>query len=92
VPYHAAGIGTGVSLRLGAVQVIKYSPLQEYSPFEATKGFEVEEGNPFGATEEADIDPVEVEVEAEPTKVAKKAPPPKVKDPQLDSIVDDWDD
>ena len=94
VPYHAAGIGTGVSLRLGAVQVIKYLPAQTFSPFEATDGFEAEESSPFGATKEPDIDPVEIKTEetAEPKKVAKKAPASKTKDPELDAIVDDWDD
>ena len=98
VPYHATGtIGTGVSLRLNAVQVTKYLPMQTSSPFEATDGFEAEEGSPFGSAEEPDVDPVEIGVEeveevVEPKKVAKKAPAPKAKDPELDAIVDDWDD
>ena len=94
VPYHATGIGTGVSLRLNAVQVTKYLPAQDYSPFEATDGFEAEASNPFNSPEEAAIDPVEVEAEepVEPKKVAKKAPTPKVRDSEIDNIVDNWDD
>ena len=42
----------GVSLRLRAVQVLEYKPLEAHSPFEATDGFtseETEEPNPFDA-------------------------------------------
>jgi len=92
VPYHAQGVGTGVSLRLNAVQVTNYVPMQTTSPFEATDGFEAEGANPFAVATEPDVDPVEVEEEVkEPKKVAKKAAPPKVKDPEIDAIVDEWD-
>jgi len=88
VPYHNAGMGTGVSLRLNAVQVIKYVPMQTTSPFEATEGFEAESGSPF---QEPEVDTLEVEEVTEPKKVVKKTTA-KVKDPELDAIVDDWDD
>jgi hypothetical protein len=97
VPYHADTIGTGVSLRLSAVQVIKYVPMQTFSPFEATDGFEAEGANPFISTEGSDIHPVEIEafgeIEeiAEPKKVTKKASTPKVEDSVLRAIVDDWE-
>ena len=92
VPYHNTGMGTGVSLRLRAVQVIKYAPLQSTSPFEATDGFESGDGNPFASTDEPEADPLEaVEEVSEPKKMQKKASA-KAKDPELDAIVDDWDD
>ena len=87
-PYHGS-MGTGVSLRLRAVQVIKYAPLEAFSPFGATEGFEASEGNPFvpGAKGESNG-----EIK-EPKKVVKKSTAvPKSKDPELDAIVDDWDD
>ena len=99
VPYHNTGMGTGVSLRLRAVQVIKYVPLQTTSPFEVIDGFESEDGNPFASTDKLEADPLETEEEeeeeeeeiSEPKKVQKKASG-KAKDPELDAIVDDWDD
>jgi|TARA_R110000744_G_scaffold379389_1_gene497274 hypothetical protein len=94
VPYHATGVGTGVSLRLNAVQVTKYVPMQTASPFEVTKGFESEGDNPFAHAGEYDIDHAEAEEAeeiAEPKKVSKKAPAPKAKDPEMDAIVDAWD-
>jgi len=47
VPYHSSGIGTGVSLRIRAVQVLTYKPLEAASPFEATDG-DFDTGSPFG--------------------------------------------
>jgi len=91
VPYHNTGMGTGVSLRLGAVQVIKYVPLQATSPFEATEGFESGDSNPFASTDKSEADPLEAEEVSEPKKMQKKASG-KAKDPELDAIVDDWDD
>lgn len=88
VPYHANGVGTGVSLRLNAVQVIDYVPMQVNSPFEVTDGFEADGANPFNGSAE---EPSEVEEVKEP-KVVKLKPSPKAKDPELDAIVDDWDD
>ena len=83
VPYDMGG-KQNVSLRLRAVQVIKYVPMEERNPFEATDGyvFNKTEDNPF--TEDA---------VAEPKKVVKKpSPPTKDADDDLSSIVDDWDD
>ena len=83
VPYDMGG-KQNVSLRLRAVQVIKYVPMEERNPFEATDGFVFNktEDNPF--TEDA---------VAEPKKVVKKpSPPTKDADDDLSSIVDDWDD
>ena len=90
VPYHANGVGTGVSLRLNAVQVIDYVPMQDRSPFQATDGFETDGGNPFNAPPEESSEDVEEIVE--PKKVVKAKPSHKAKDPELDAIVDDWDD
>lgn len=93
VPYHAKGIGTGVSLRLGAVQVTNYVPMQMSSPFEATEGFEADNVNPFQSMEELEVSEEEVVEEiVEPKKVAKKSASVKAKDPEIDAIVDDWDD
>jgi|TARA_R110000803_G_scaffold34340_2_gene75042 hypothetical protein len=93
VPYHAS-MGTGVSLRLNAVQVTNYVPTQMSSPFEATEGFEAEGGNPFAVVDEPDIDPVEVEKTEEteePKKVNKKDSAGGGTDPDLDAIMDAWD-
>ena len=90
----------GVSLRLKAVQVVKYVPMQKSNPFGAVEGFTVGEANPFSDTtnaakvEEATADVFgEEEPEAPPKKKAKKAAPkPKDSDEDLGSIIDDWDD
>ena len=98
----------GVSLRLRAVQVIKYVPMAAVSPFDAVEGgfeFAAEE-NPFEVvTETPTAAPVakaevtdtlfedEEPVAPEPKKVVKKtAPAPKTDDNALASIVADWDD
>ena len=96
VPYNMRE--AGISLRLKAVQVIKYVPMESTTPFGKVEG---------GFTYEKDDNPFEV-VEAKPTsnviegefgdtpepkKVSKKATPkPKKTDADLASIVDDWDD
>ena len=82
VPYDMGG-KQNVSLRLKAVQVIKYVPMEDKNPFEATDGFVyANEDNPF-----------EEDAVAEPKKVVKKSSPPtKDADDDLSSIVDDWDD
>ncbi len=84
-PYHGA-MGTGVSLRLDAVQVVNLKPMEDQSPFKAVEGFEdspKEDDNPF---EDITID--------EPKKAAKKAAPatPEKGSDDLSSIIDDWDD
>ena len=96
VPYNMRE--AGISLRLKAVQVIKYVPMEASSPFEAVEGgftFE-QESNPFEVVETKSVDNV-IEAEfgdtPEPKKVSKKATPkPKKTDADLASIVDDWDD
>lgn len=96
VPYNMRE--AGISLRLKAVQVIKYVPMEASSPFEAVEGgftFDKED-NPFEVVETKSVDNV-IEAEfgdaPEPKKVSKKATPkPKKTDADLASIVDDWDD
>jgi len=96
----------GVSLRLRAVQVIKYVPMEATSPFSAVEGgfqFSAEE-SPFEVVATAPVEtpvvsddlfgddeaPAQVK---EPKKVVKKtAPAPKATDDALASIVADWDD
>jgi len=91
-PYDMGG-KQNVSLRLRAVQVIKYVPIEERNPFEATDGFV------FNETEDNPFDEPLVIIEdkeepvSEPKKVVKKpSPPTKDADDDLSSIVDDWDD
>tara|TARA_Y100000992_G_scaffold63899_2_gene39303 strand:+ start:4053 stop:4829 length:777 start_codon:yes stop_codon:yes gene_type:complete len=49
VPYHMGEESTGVSLRVRAVQVLTYKPIEIASPFEATDG-DFEASSPFGET------------------------------------------
>lgn len=84
-PYHGA-MGTGVSLRLDAVQVVNLKPMEDQSPFKTVEGFEdspKEDDNPF---EDITVD--------EPKKAVKKAAPttPEKGSDDLSSIIDDWDD
>jgi len=97
----------GVSLRLRAVQVIKYVPMEAASPFGAVEGgfqFSAED-NPFEVVPPtAPAAPAEVVTDElfggdetakveEPKKVVKKkAPAPKASDDALADIVADWDD
>ena len=89
VPYHSSGIGTGVSLRLRAVQVLTYKPLEAASPFEATDG-DFDTGSPFGeatsgfdSTEEAPdnlfVEEPEVAEVAEEAEVVVPIETPKKK-------------
>lgn len=96
VPYNMRE--AGISLRLKAVQVIKYVPMEASSPFGKVEGgFTLDkEENPFEVVEAKSVDNV-IEAEfgdtPEPKKVSKKATPkPKKTDADLASIVDDWDD
>ena len=107
VPYHG-DIGTGVSLRLRAVQVIAYKPLEALSPFEVTdEGFE--SGSPFGAsaggfdskTEAPTVFDTESEAVAEvavaevieaPKKKVKSKTPAPKDDVDLSALVANWDD
>ena len=99
VPYNISG--NGVSLRLGAVQVLKYVPLQTRSPFEAVDdGFVAGEASPFESVDSGSFDtpdPFEETVEEpveEPKKkaVKKSAPAPKKDSDDLSSLIDEWDD
>ena len=108
VPYSGSGsIGTGVSLRLRAVQVITYKPRESRSPFEVTEGG-YESESPFGATAEAvdskteaptailtaveDVFSAEAEVIEPPKKkVTSKTTAPK-DDVDLSALVANWDD
>tara|TARA_R110000803_G_scaffold29698_4_gene67576 strand:+ start:889 stop:1566 length:678 start_codon:yes stop_codon:yes gene_type:complete len=84
-PYHGA-MGTGVSLRLDAVQVISLKPMDEQSPFAAIAGSE--------ESPQEDENPFEDMTVEEPKKVVKKATPavPEKGSDDLSSIVDNWDD
>ena len=91
-PYDYGG-KQNVSLRLRAVQVLKYVPIEEKNPFEATEGFVFNktEDNPFN--EPLVIIEDKEEPVSEPKKVVKKpSPPAKATDDDLSSIVLDWDD
>ena len=80
-PYEGYG-RQDVNLRLKAVQVVKYVPLEDNNPFEAVEGFTIDADNPF--TEETVPEPKKV--------VNKPATPSKAADDDLSAIVDDWDD
>ena len=88
-PYDFGG-KQSVNLRLKAVQVVKYIPMEDRNPFDTVDGFTIEgDTNPF--EQEATPAPVE-EVVEEPKKVVKKsAPPATSSDDDLSAIIDDWD-
>ena len=109
VPYHGGGsIGTGVSLRLRAVQVLTYKPYIAESPFESTDGdFEVsspfrENTGGFDSTKEVTPTIVFEEEEEEEEEVAEviEVPKKKVKsqtaapkdEVDLSALVANWDD
>ena len=99
VPYSMAS--AGVSLRLRAVQVTKYIPLQVASPFDSVDGFSADEisdddESPFFEIEtesSSEVDNViELPVEEPKKKAAKvKTAAPKEKE-DLSDLVDAWDD
>ena len=96
VPYNMRE--AGISLRLKAVQVIKYVPMESSTPFGKVEGgftFQKDD-NPFEvveATPTTNVIEGEFGDTPEPKKVSKKAAPkPKKTDSDLASIVDDWDD
>lgn len=99
VPYSMAS--AGVSLRLRAVQVTKYIPLQVASPFDSVDGFSADEisdddESPFFEIEtesSSEVDNViELPVEEPKKKVAKvKTAAPKEKE-DLSDLVEAWDD
>jgi len=90
-------MGNGVSLRLRAIQVIKYKEYSAASPFEAQEGF-TQSG--FAASTESldavfdtDAKPVEEEVVEEPkVKVSKKKQDAPKPDVDLASLLDEFDD
>mgnify|MGYP003629965193 FL=1 len=96
----------GVSVRLRAVQVIKYLPMEAASPFGVVAdGFEMDSDNPFEtvspvaeapkAVVSDDLfgdDTAEEAPVEQPKKTAKKkSVAPKQEDKDLASIVDNWD-
>ena len=96
----------GVSVRLRAVQVIKYLPMEAASPFGVVAdGFEMDSDNPFEtvspvaeapkAVVSDDLfgdDTVQEAPVEQPKKTAKKkSVAPKQEDKDLASIVDNWD-
>ena len=94
-PYNGS-MGTGVSLRLRAVQVIKYALFESRSPFDTAEGFAVsKDDSPFA--DGIDIEEVQEEGEEEelkePVKIAKKSTLAKVKKKQdLDALVEAWEE
>ena len=94
VPYNMRD--AGVSLRLRAVQVIKYVPLQVASPFDEVDGFDSDEGesdeSPFFELEADSGTELEEVIEEPKKKAAKvKSAAPKEKE-DLSDLVDAWDD
>jgi len=95
VPYNGQ-MGNGVSLRLRAVQVIKYKEYIAASPFDVEEGFTQESTKP----KEADLDSVfdveaveKEEVVVEPkVKVSKKKKDAPKDDVDLASLLDGFDD
>lgn len=94
VPYNMRD--AGVSLRLRAVQVTKYVPLQVASPFDEVDGFDSDEGesdeSPFFDLEADSGTELEEVIEEPKKKAAKvKSAAPKEKE-DLSDLVDAWDD
>jgi hypothetical protein len=96
----------GVSVRLRAVQVIKYLPMEAASPFGVVAdGFEMDSDNPFETVSPVaeapkavvsddlfgDDTAEEVPVEQPKKTAKKKSVAPKQEDKDLASIVDNWD-
>ena len=105
IPY-SGSMGAGVSLRLKMVQVIKFVPMQERSPFEQQDGFTfggddnpfsvVGEDTPTTSTASDDSDEIdfgeEEEVIEEPKKAVKKSAAPKKGKANLTDVLEGWDD
>ena len=95
-PYDFGG-KQNVNLRLKAVQVVKYVPMEDRNPFEIVDGFTIdEEVSPFKILSREDLNKIDEEpkeeVVEEPKKVVKKsAPPATSNDDDLSAIIDDWD-
>lgn len=100
VPYHMRD--AGVSLRLNAIQVVKYVPMKTSSPFDKVDGFTTDiESSPFEEEEEekpkkaevADIDSMFDEPVKEPKKVVKlKATPKSNSEEAIAAALEGWDD
>jgi len=103
-PYYMSENNWGVSLRLKAVQVIKYVPMETRNPFDAVDGgFVLEDDNPFagGAPTPAKSNNVlddslheGFDEEEAPVKrtATKAAPAPDSDAGDLGAIIDNWDD
>jgi len=105
IPY-SGSMGAGVSLRLKMVQVIKFVPMQERSPFEEQDGFTFGgDENPFSVVSDStstapdnsdnsdEIDfGEEEEVVEEPKKAVKKSAAPKKGKANIADVLEDWDD
>ena len=81
-----------VNLRLKAVQVVKYVPMEDRNPFEIVECFTIEDDPKPFKQETTPVPIEEEEVVEEPKKVVKKsAPPATSNDDDLSAIIDDWD-
>jgi|TARA_R110001599_G_scaffold347633_1_gene574098 hypothetical protein len=96
-PYDFGG-KQNVNLRLKAVQVVKYVPMEDRNPFDTVDGFTIdEEVSPFKILSREDLNKIDEEPKEEtieePKKVISKksAPPPTSNDDDLSAIIDDWD-
>ena len=103
VPYHMSKDNWGVSLRLQAVQVIKYVTRPVRNPFGVVEGgFVLEDNNPFAKTTPAksnnvlEAAPADVDdmFEDEPVKKTAKKAETASSEEKLDltNIVEGWDD
>tara|TARA_R100001198_G_scaffold44812_1_gene24882 strand:+ start:164 stop:892 length:729 start_codon:yes stop_codon:yes gene_type:complete len=105
VPYRISANNYGVSLRINAVQVLKYEPMKASSPFAAVSdGFVATEASPFSPAPEEPVTSTEDDDDgfgdeedlppvAEPKKkVVKKSAPAPTDAGDLSSIIDAWDD
>ena len=90
-------MGNGVSLRLRAIQVIKYKEYSAASPFETQEGFTqsgfAASAENLDAVFDTEAKPVEEEVVEEPkVKVSKKKQDAPKPDVDLASLLDEFDD
>ena len=90
-PWHMGG-RSGVSLRLKAVQVVKYIPMEEPSPFDKVEGFDSSSD-----IDEVFSDTTKEEVIEEPKKLTPKPEKKEVKttqqaDIEVSDIIYNWDD
>ena len=92
-PYCMKG-EAGVALRLRAVQVVSYKPMEERNPFNVVKGYVHKSDNPFSETKAPTIDLDSLESSEAPTlQVVKKRKAPAKKadvETSLDSVIENW--